>query len=82
LSDPGLGFYAPDTDGRTFWAALTRFRTAGRKPTWDIVRAAVLSGEQPAVYRDRPTGVGGLVAGPGHVYWTQSDGRVYRARRR
>ncbi|MBX3191986.1 MAG: hypothetical protein KF819_33655 [Labilithrix sp.] len=81
LVSDGAHLSAPDTDDQTLWASL---RTgAGPGPAFSVVRVDALpSGQGHSVYRNGRVGVGGLVAGATHVYWTQSDGRVYRARKR
>jgi hypothetical protein len=73
---PGGRFIATDpTSPTTFWIALSPSNAKGDAY---IVKASALS-TQLTPFRSGLTGIGGITADATHVYWTQNDGRVYRA---
>jgi hypothetical protein len=66
----GLQFLALDPSTSYVWGASTS----------SIVRG-YYAGSQQATFRTGLVGVGGIAVDSSNVYWTQSDGRVYRASR-
>ena len=71
-----LRFVAADpTSTTTYWAAVGSPGNAASQ----IVQINVGGGF--TTFRSELTGVGGLAVDNAYVYWTQSNGRVYRARK-
>lgn len=66
----GLTFLATDPSSSYVWGASST----------SIVRGFT-SGSTTSTFRTGLFGVGGIAADSSYVYWTQSDGRVYRASR-
>lgn len=66
----GLQFIALDPSATYVWGASTS----------SIVRG-YYAGSQQTTFRTDLVGVGGIAVDSSNVYWTQSDGRVYRASR-
>lgn len=64
----GLSFITPDTSSTYVWAASTS----------SIVRG-YYTGSPQQTFRTGLVGIGGIAVDSSYVYWTQSDGRVYRA---
>ena len=65
----GLSFIAPDPSSTSYvWAASTS----------SIVRG-FYTGSPQQTFRSGLVGIGGIAVDSSYVYWTQSDGRVYRA---
>jgi hypothetical protein len=73
---PGGRFLAVDPSSpTTFYVGITNSLTAGDSY---IVKASVLSAAVTS-FRAGLTGLGGIAVDATHVFWTQNDGRVYRA---
>lgn len=78
LSRPvsGVQFIAVDPSfPSSFWMGIVRSDRPGDS---SIVRASALSPSFTS-FRSGLSGLGGIAVSDTHVYWTQSDGRVYRA---
>lgn len=67
---PGIAFLAPDPSSTYLWAAST-----------STIWRGIYSGGTPTTFRSGLTGIGGIAVDSFNAYWTQSDGRVYRASR-
>lgn len=66
----GLVYIAPDVSSSYVWAATT-----------SAIYRGIYTGSQTQAFRTGLVGVGGIAVDSSYVYWTQSDGRVYRASR-
>lgn len=66
----GLFALAPDTSSTYVWGATSSTITRG-----------YYAGGQQTTFKSGLVGVGGIAVDSSYVYWTQTDGRVYRASR-
>jgi hypothetical protein len=74
----GLRYLATDPQSTSsFFVAITPSNAVGAS---QIVKLSAFS-TTAVMVRQNLTGVGGVAADSSYVYWTQSDGRVYRAAR-
>jgi hypothetical protein len=74
----GLRYLATDPQSTTsFFVAIAPSAATGAS---QIVKLSTFS-TSPVMVRQNLTGVGGVTADSSFVYWTQNDGRVYRAAR-